>query len=129
MAGILAPIINPMRRPAARATEYVLRLTPIGTDMDEVIKSVENHRNWHMHPGGINRDRGFRHPRPESTTIPREDWPVRVGYKSIRVEKGTYWPATFLAPWGILMETVVATFYAFDEDGKLTEVYVWKTSR
>ena len=145
LALVMLPYIlmipNPMRRPQAAATNYVLGLTPIGTHIDDVISIVENHRDWTIER--IDRERGFSHPRPH--LIP--GWPndmvlppgwilsesrtrsVIVGEQSIRVQAGRHWPFNAPLPFGLLMETIVSVFWGFDEDGKLIEVYVWMTSR
>jgi len=124
---IIVLIINPMRRPLFMAENYILRIVPIGTDMDEAIEILENHRNWNI--AWIS-DRGFRHPRPHDIRpmIHSSEWPVIVGDKSIRVDVGRHWPAHFFGP-GLLMEAIVSIFFGFDEDGKLTDVYVWKSAQ
>lgn len=114
-------LVNPMRRSESLATNYILRLTPIGTDMDEVIRIIENHRNWNI--ARINREQGFAHPRQGGLSI--EQGRTIVGEKSIRVDMRRYIPFVFFP----FMETNVSMFWAFDEDGKLIEVYVWKSSR
>ena len=117
-------LVNPMRRPEPMVTSYVLRLTPIGTDMEEVIRTVENHRNWRV--WWINYDRGFSHPRPHTITPYPEEYPFVVGDKSMRVEVGRVWP-TNTPVLGYFMEMIVSIFWAFDEDGRLIEVYVWRS--
>jgi len=125
---ILLPVLpyilmltNPMRRPEPMATNYVLRLTPIGTDMEEVIRLVENHRNWRI--WWINYDMGFSHPRPNTITPPPQERPFIVGEQSIKVDAGRIWP-TSTPVMGYFMEMMVAIFWAFDEDGRLIDVYV-----
>ena len=60
MVRIIPMIVNPMRRPESMATNYVLRLTPIGMDMEEVISILENHINWRIR--WISYERGFSRP-------------------------------------------------------------------
>ena len=101
------------------ATDYVLRLTPIGMDMEEVISIVENHRNWSIR--SINYEWGFSHPLHASGSI--------VGEKSITAwghpAGSGYWPAPIPVPiYGWFFRTVVSIFWGFDEDGKLIEIYV-----
>ena len=116
-------LVNPMRRPEPMVTNYVLRLTPIGTDMEEVIRLVENHRNWNV--AWISYDRGFSHPRPHDVTPPPEERPFIVGDKSMKVDMRRIWP-TNTPVMGYFMEMIVSIFWAFDEDGKLIDVYVWR---
>jgi len=111
-------LINPMRRPQSMATHYVLRLTPIGMSMEEVIRIVENHRNWDV--WWISRERGFPRP-PGSSNI--------MGEKSIAVWAGpsgtSFWPSTSPFPaFGWFFRTSVSIFWGFDEDGKLIYVFV-----
>jgi len=90
-ARIIPIIANPMRRPESMATNYVLRLTPLGTDIDDVVEIVSNHRNWSFR--GVNYDRGFSHPRPHTLVPMPEERPFIVGDKSVAVWAGDYWPA------------------------------------
>jgi len=113
MAYMIPMIINPMRRPGYIPLNYVLRVTPLGTHMDDVINIVENHRDWRI--GRIDRERGFIHPLPHTVRPLSEGWPVIIGEKSIRVES-LY---TF-----IIVRVGVSIFYAFDADGYLIEVYM-----
>ena len=116
----LLMLVTPMRRPESMSTNYVLRLTPIGMDMEEVIKIVENHRNWSI--AWISYERGFPHPRIVSAGT------YIVGDKSMRVNMRSFWPAN-MPLVGLFMEMIVSIFFGFDEDGKLTDVYVWKSSQ
>ena len=129
IALVLSPyflmLVNPMRRPESMATNYILRLTPLGTDMEEVISIVENHRSWNI--AWIRHDRGFPHPQPHTITPRPEERPFIVGDKSIRVDAGRFWPADIQPIMGLFMETIVSIFWGFDENGRLTEVYVWKS--
>jgi len=115
MFRIIPILANPMRRPETMSTNYVLNLTPIGTDMEDVIDILEGHRNWHIN--SPNFERGFRHPLDDSI----------VGEKSITARghpSGSgFWPA-YMPIYGWLLRTTVSIFWGFDEDGKLIEVFV-----
>ena len=119
-------IFNPMRRPHEMATNYVLRLTPIGMDMEEAINVLEGHRNWNIN---INYDRGFAHPRPSiDRPHPRGGFYI-VGEKSISAwahpSGSGYWPGAISTPiYGWFFRTTVSVFWGFDENEKLIEVYV-----
>ena len=127
LAWSLIPMIyNPMRRPAPMLRNHVLRHTPIGMGMEEVIEVIENNGRWGS--PAINRESGFAHPRG---IIPGE-WPVDglltkasiIGYKSIRTSAERY------NLWNIMgssMPVSTRIFWGFDEDGKLIEVYVEKS--
>jgi len=112
-------IPNPMRRPHGMATNYILRLTPIGMDINEVLYIIEGHRNWHI--GTPNFERGFLRPPDVSSS--------RVGEKSITARGhplgSGYWPAPIPVPiWPWFFRTIVSIYWGFDADGKLIEVYV-----
>jgi len=129
IARIIPMIVNPMRRPESMATNYVLRLTPLGTDIEDVVEIVSNHRNWSFR--GVNYDRGFSHPRPHTLVPMPEEWPFIVGDKSVAVwghplSSAGYWPA-YMPFSGWFFSTAVSIFWGFDEDGKLIEVYVWQS--
>jgi hypothetical protein len=119
-AWILIPMIfNPLRRPAPMIRNYVLRLTPIGTCIEEVIEVIENNESWQR--PSVNRIGGFAHPR-----VYAPGWPVSeltgisiVGDKSIRTRE-------IYVMWG-LVERSVNVFWGFDADGKVIEVYVRST--
>jgi len=125
--GILAMIMvytipmiwNPMRRPNPMPTNYVLNLTPLGTHIDDVINTVENHRDWRVER--INLEQGFVDRRRSSS---EGGWrnPVIIGNKSVRVRVPPYRPV------GLLSQTVVAIYYGFDADGYLIEVFVFRST-
>jgi len=119
-------LVNPMRRPEAMAKNYVLRLTPLGMDIEEVVGIVENHRNWRITQ--VSYEWGFPHPRPHTLIPIPEEWPYVVGDMSIRVDMDRFWP-TNVPIVGFLMETIVTIFWGFDANGVLTDVYVWSSSR
>ena len=119
----LAPRLNPMRREDAEVMNYILTITPIGMNIEDAINVIE--RNRHLELVGVNRTSGFVHPRSSTIypRIPRENWPHIVGEQSIRAGGGNFWPADFRGQ-GLLLRRVVSVYWAFDEYGKLTEVYV-----
>jgi len=120
MAYTIPMIWNPMRRPGPMPTNYVLSLTPLGTHMDDVVNIVENHRDWRI--WGINHERGFSHPQLSRIPEIRSEGGHIIGDKSIAVGGGYYRPV------GLISRTVVAIYYAFDEDGYLIEVYVRRST-
>jgi len=120
---VLIPYIlmipNPMRRPLGMAKNYILRLTPIGMDMEEVIRVLDGYRNWHIN--SPNFERGFSHPLHAGGSI--------IGEKSITAwghpSGSGYWPAPISVPiYGWFFRTSVSISWGFDEDGKLIDVFV-----
>ena len=39
---------NPLRWPAEQIRAYMLKRTPVGTNMDDVIKLIEKNKNWEI---------------------------------------------------------------------------------
>jgi len=115
LAWFLIPMIyNPMRMPAPMIRTHVLRHTPIGMDMEEVIKIIENNERW----GGarINIYSGFRH-----TTLFVEDpdgnpTSAIIGQKSVQTHPERYNV--------LLFERHLRIFWGFNEKGNLIEVHV-----
>ena len=105
--------LNPLRRSEEKIREKMLELTPIGTSMEDVVKVVEGNNKWEI--AWISYDRGYiiQEPGKPRTTI---------GEKSIRVFIGEY-------PFGEgIFTTAVTVFWGFDENIKLIDVWVWKTT-
>jgi len=126
---IIITLVDPIRRSEESVTSHILRLTPIGTHIEDVIETLQNYRNWdrHWHISRVSYELGFPHPRPHTIIPIPEDSFFVVGEKSI-IGDTRYWPAHLLPP-GLFMEAIVSIFWGFDEDGKLIEVYVWKSFR
>ena len=119
----LTPMIyNPLRRPAPLIRNHILRHTPIGMCIDEVIEIIENNERW-GNPNVL-RTSGFSHP---LHNVP--GWPLSeltgaaiVGDMSIRTFAERY-SVGFI--WR--MERRVNIFWGFDEYGKLIEIFVDST--
>jgi len=104
---------------------HILRITPLGTSIEDVIKIIENRNDFgDMH---VNLERGFTPSTPASgwyaVTGQRGVIPV-IGEMSIRVHLGTYraWHK-----WFPLMEWEVIAFWGFDGDGNLIDVHIQET--
>jgi len=113
-------IPNPMRRPQEMARNYILRLTPLGTHIDDFLEIME--RNGY---GRLNiRDFGFS---PRTTAAPWSpesgipDVP-RIGVMSANFFMGNYYLTWYR--WFHTTEVIVS--WGFDEDGKLIDVHVRK---
>ena len=120
VAGVLVVIavifaLNPLRWPQEFIRERILKLTPIGTNMEDVIKTIEGKEKWETRY--INYEHGYMRPgRPESADIALGRETI-VGEKSIRV---------FIGEYRNIFITSVTVFWGFDENSKLIEIYVWK---
>lgn len=81
---------------------------PIGSEIDNVIKTIENNQ-WDI--SYISHKTGFLHQRMEPNK--------QIGEKSIRASLGDY--------QGIPFSTNVTVFWGFDRNNKLIGIWVWKT--
>jgi len=107
----LVILLHPLMKPAALIRADMLRRTPIGTSMEEVVGIVEKNverKGWNVYYNGVN-DRGYVHP----------DTSEVIGTQSIDVYLGSYRE---------FWEVGVSAYWAFDDDGKLIDVYVGKTA-
>ena len=112
-------LFNPLHWPKPLVREYILWKTPIGMDMQDVIEVVEGRDKWEVwninyKRGYVNYDKKAPPGRPTSGT-----GYLVVGNKSIKVILGKY-SNPFL--------TIVSASWGFDEEGKLIDVYVRKTT-
>ena len=105
-------IINPLRKSQAGIEKDILRLTPIGMHIDDVIKIIEGREKWNVRY--IDYEMGYAHPYRLCT-----DDDYIVGNKSIRASIGDYKV--------IFVPANVTVLWGFDYDGKLIEIYVWKS--
>ncbi len=108
-------LLNPLRKSQEHIRNDILRLTPIGTSMEDVIKIVKSKREWEI--DYISHDHGYRRPgTPEHSDIALGRETI-VGEKSIRV---------FVGEYRNIFITSVSVFWGFDKNSKLIEIYVWK---
>jgi len=98
---------------------HVLRLTPIGMHIDEVVEVVGSREGWRSY---VNYNSGFMHPRLGASSRSSI-----IGRMSIRVRVDPYWPSTVIPPWGLLARIATSILWGFDSDGILIEVYVHKS--
>jgi hypothetical protein len=104
-------LANPLRRSPETLRYKMLKKTPIGMEMGEVEKIAKE-------IGGrteISTIAGFDKQDPNDHRT--------IGAKSIRTDVGDYWA---IPPLPII--TSVTYFWGFDENGKLVDIWVWKTT-
>ena len=116
--------VNPSRRPCFMIRSYILRLTPIGTDIEEAREIIKSHGKFtaiHMNyefgcyfekdrSGMVNE--GFVERYPRRTVIGSQSMGARMpAYTAIKI---------------ITTSAEPQIFWAFDENGKLLEVGVYK---
>ena len=114
---ILIFLANPLLKSEEQVRESILKLTPIGTSMEDVLKVIEINKKWETryvsYVHGISQgDLG-----KSGSSIVK---------KSIRVMIGKY---HFEPNFDIyaFVERSVTVFWAFNEESKLIEIYVLKT--
>ena len=118
---IIMILSNPLRKSDEKIRADMLKLTPIGTSMEDVIKVVENNDNWEIQNTW---DRGYSmkygYPTgPHQDSLNHDDSSI-IGVKYMVVSIGSY---NFFLVTG---ETTVYVYYAFDEDSKLVDIAVGK---
>lgn len=100
---------NPMRRPNAEIRADLLELTPVGTSMEDVIRTIDRHQSWEWS------DR-FVAPVGFSSGMPSDD---RIGVQSIQVRIGYFW--SFM---GNNNMSAVVAWWGFDENETLIDIRV-----
>jgi len=108
-------LLNPLRRSQEHIKNDILKITPMGTSMEDVIKIIENKRQWEI--DYISYDHGYRKPGTPAHSDIDLGRETIVGEKSMRVLIGEY---------RNIFTTSVTVFWGFDKNSKLIEIYVWK---
>jgi hypothetical protein len=97
-------ISNPLLRSEASIEAALLRTLPLGSSIDDVVRALRTRGvDVKVLPTGV-----YKQKNPAKPEV--------VGVSSIRMELGT------------ALGTHVTAFWAFDDNGKLIDVWVWKTS-
>jgi hypothetical protein len=103
-----------LRRPESSIRASLLKQTPLGSTSQEV-RALMERRGWlDRHYVGST---GFLKQDPG---VPA----VEVGVTSIRGELGHYWQL----PRPLPFRTDVTAFWGFDKEGRLIDLWVWKTT-
>ena len=119
---VIVVAVNPLtslRRSNETIRESVLEVTPVGTSMEDVTRTIKGKIGWRLQ--AVHYDRGYQviggRPsfyHPEYSVGNRS---AVVGTKSMRAFIGTYY-----SPW----HTTVEVYWGFDEDGRLIDIAVTK---
>ena len=99
---------HPLWGSEERVKSRILKETPIGMHMEDVIAVIEGNRKWEIRY--IDYENGY-------YSKGAGPW---VGEKSIRVYIGSY-------KYALLIDVSVTVFWGFDENEILTDVDVWKS--
>jgi len=106
-------LLNPLRWPEKSIRVKMLKLTPIGTKIEDVVSIINDNDKWKMYPV---RNYGYYYSgQPSRHYTELED--CVVGVKSMYVYIGEY---------RTIFATDVTVFYGFDEDSKLIDIAVLK---
>ena len=102
--------VNPNMQPAGWIKQDLLKLTPIGTSMEEVIAAVESNENWKIM--SINEKNGYL--AEGSSSVPGTE--IFVGEKFVRASLEKHF-----------MGVYVSAYYGFDENSELIDIKVVKS--
>ena len=116
---VVRMIITPMRRPGRILESQILRITPLGTCIDDVIEIINERDDW-ANPN-VNREFGFNPSSPWSN-IDLPHSPQR-GAQFVSIPFGVYRTWLFWPPFA---EVSVSITWIFDSAGELIEVFVQK---
>ena len=110
---------NPLLRSEKHIRNKMLKLIPVGTSMEDVIKIIERNKKWEIeytsHEHGYSMYGGRpSEPSPEEARAKEDTY---IGEKSMRVYLGEY---------RIIFDTGVIVFIGFDGDSKLVNLHVRK---
>ena len=112
MVTVILSLLNPLRKPETEIREYILMLTPLDTNMDDVIKIVESNKKWKIEWTSNKHGYGM----DKRGNIGEYDH-AYVGVQSMRVYLGKY---------GSIFQTGVIAYFGFDENSKLIDIAVRK---
>jgi len=110
-----------LSRPESAIRRDILRITPIGTSMEDVLKVIEE-RGWKLHYA--RRTAGYflfswngRYLVEDGATLSQLESgrSVEIGSKSIRIHLGEY---------RIIFDIAVDVYFAFDDEWKLIDVAI-----
>jgi hypothetical protein len=103
-------LVNPLRRPTDSVKSWLLKQTPPGSTMEEVIELIEE-RGWR-----IDRINEIGYSSKYDDTLDRSIEEYTVGVKSIKA----------IVEYKIVFKTDVSMSWGFDEEGKLIDIGVRK---
>jgi hypothetical protein len=119
---VIPMIATPIRRTPGLVRQYILRQTPVGTSMSEVIEFIESREDWGL--SDVDKEVGIilrtPHIRPDLNS---HDISYFVGEMSVGASLGGYhaWYVMLGAP-----RVYVSARWGFDAMGNLVDVRVWK---
>ena len=115
---VMSLLLNPLYRSEESIRKTLLRITPLGTDMEKALKVIKRKVQWNV--SYIDYEHGYfaqRWSKEAEEHYLTTGEPLVIGVMSIEVYLGGYW-AFFI--------TDVTAFWGFDESGKLIDICVAK---
>lgn len=97
-----------LRMPEGVLTAYLSHATPIGSTEEDVIAYANR--------SGCEADGPYR-----NELLPSSDYPKNSS-------GGSSWATCAMGEYGLIFETAVEVFYIFDENGRLKEITIRKTT-
>ena len=114
-------LFQPLSRPDRNVRNYVLKRLPIGTSMDEALKTIEQN-GWSIKQTNteyglrINDRATYADFATQADLSDTDNDHIRiVGSQSMYAELGEY---------HVPLDTVVSAYFAFDENGRLAEIVI-----
>ena len=108
---------NPLRWSDERIRAYMLKRTPVGTNMEDVINIIEKNKKWKIDTISNNGGYMLQHGSPTFVTPYNIDFGGAIGTQSIRANLGEY---------RNIFVTDVLVFFGFDENSRLVDLHVRK---
>ena len=113
---IINHLSNPLRKPVEQIREDILKLTPIGTNMEDALELIENKEKWEIvwiNNENIGMSLGKK---IEHTDLSMD---FIIGEKAVKATIGEY---------RNFFKGVVNVYWGFDENSKLIDVGIRKDS-
>lgn len=107
-------VSNPLRRPPERIREDLLKVTPIGMDMEEVIQVIESNKKWEL--GNIVYQNGYG----------MDKWGTPGGSGDTIIGEKYIWAIIDEYRNYFIIIVDVSAFWGFDEESKLIDIAVRK---
>lgn len=123
LLNIVVNSFSPLKKPEEKIKESILKLTPIGMSIDNVIKVIEGKKEWtdlrKNYERGVVFDKRIGRPTDYANYVEKlsNHFDI-IGEKSTHVLMGNY--------SGFLVDVYVVSWWSFDEDSKLIDVIIGK---
>ncbi len=114
--------LSPLRRSEDEIKKDLLKLTPIGMDMENVIATLKRNKEWDTlevsDEHGVLYDQRFERPMHYASYIEGKEEQVEIGEKSVSIGLGHY--------GRFVNVRFVRAWWAFDENSRLINILIEK---